>query len=509
MTALQLRPEQQEVVAAISEAFKAGHKRVMVSAACGFGKTELATAILQATQENGKRGCFVADRIALVTQTSERFDKYGLDHGIVMSDHWRCAPSKQIQIASVQTVSRRRWPETNLIVVDEAHVLHGAVRKKLEQKDCFAIGLSATAVTPGLGKFFDTVVNAPPTNRLIERGLLVPLRIFSCVAPDMDGVKVNSLGEWDEKETEKRALEVVGDVVAEYLAHGGGKKFIGFAASIAHAEELQRQFIAAGINVATYTADDKPEDRSEVVQEFRRKDSAIRGILSVEALTRGFDCAEVEVLIMARPLRKALAVFVQMLGRVMRTAEGKTSALVLDHSANCARFWHEYNDLFENGVQELDDGKRKEKKKPEKKEDADPIKCPSCGHLHKPMPHCPSCGHVYPRKKSVEHIPGTLKELLAGGGKFQAALDIQLWPQVCGYVLERREGDAARKQALAIYKSLTGNFPRGRYFEDTIPANPTHEVRSRIVASQIRFSKSKKATPIVRRMPDNWGETRT
>jgi ribosomal protein L32 len=338
----------------------------------------------------------------------------------------------------------------------------------------------------------------------------VPLRIYSCVEPDMDGVKVNSLGEWEEKETEKRALQVVGDVVSEYLQHGQGKKFIGFAASIVHAEELQRQFLAAGINVATYTADDKPEDRHEVVQEFRKKDSTIRGLLSVEALTRGFDVADVEVLILARPLRKSLAVFVQMLGRVMRTAEGKDSALVLDHSGNCARFWAAFNELFENGVQELDDGKRKEKKKAEKDEDSEPRKCPSCGHLHKPMPHCPNCGHQYPKKRAVEHVPGTLKELLAGGGKWQSQLDRELWPQVCGYVLERREGEAAKKQALAIYRGMTGSFPKGRWFDSTVPVEPTPEVRNRIRAEQIRFSKGREkvAQQPARRMPDNWGEPR-
>jgi len=79
---LELRPAQQQVVADISAAFRAGHKRVMVSAACGFGKTELATAILHAAKSNGKRSGFLADRISLCTQTSERFDKYGLDHGV-------------------------------------------------------------------------------------------------------------------------------------------------------------------------------------------------------------------------------------------------------------------------------------------------------------------------------------------------------------------------------------------------------------------------------------------
>jgi DNA repair protein RadD len=490
VSGLQLRPAQQQVVSDISAAFRAGYKRVLVSAACGFGKTELATAVMQAAYDNGKRSAFIADRRALVEQTSERFDKYRLDHGILMADHPRFRPSMKVQVCSAQTLARRgQWPEVDLIVVDECHILSETVKKKLAAKDCYSIGLSATAITKGLGKHFDFVVNAPPTNRLIEQELLVPLRIFSCAEPDMSGVTVTSMGEWDEKESTKKALEVVGDVVAEYIAHGEGKQFIGFAASIAHAAELQRQFIAAGINVATYTADDKPEDRSEIVQEFNKPDSSIRGILSVEALTRGFDCAHVEVLIMARPLRKAVDVFVQMLGRVMRTFPGKTFATVLDHSGNSARFWKKWNYLFEHGVDKLDDGKKPDKKEvPREDKEPEPVRCPTCRVIHKPMPHCPACGHEYPRKQTVQHVPGTLKELIAGG--HHKKLDQDLFPQIAGYVLERREGDAARRMAQALYRDMTGEFALVAW-ENVKPVQPSAEVRNRIRAQQIRFAKGR------------------
>ncbi len=480
---LELRPLQSTLLDRVAEAFRAGYKNIMVCAPCGFGKTECATAILAKTHENGKYGQFIADRVALVAQTSDRFDKYGLPHGILMADHWRFRPQERIQVCSVQTLARRRWPDGQLMVVDEAHVLSEPIRKKLLERSRYAIGLTATPLTRGLGKYFDVVINAATTNQLIDQGLLVPLRIFSCAEPDMQGVKVNSLGEFEEKETEKRALQVVGDVVAEYMQRCMGKKFIGFGTSIAHVQELQRQFIAAGINVATYTAHDKDEDRAEVVAEFRKPDSLIRGVLSVEALTRGFDVSDVEVLILARPLRKSVAVHVQMLGRVMRTAEGKSEAIVHCHSGNCARFWDEWNDLFENGVHELDDGKKKEKKKPEPKPEAEMVKCPSCGHLHAFRPFCPACGHEYPKKLSVEHVPGSLKELVASGNR--KAMTQHLWPMVCGHVLQRRDGDAARRMALAIYKDMTGAFPLAD-FHRTVPMSPSIEVGNKIRSLQIR-----------------------
>ena len=137
----------------------------------------------------------------------------------------------------------------------------------------------------------------------------------------------------------------------------------------------------------------------------------------------------------------------------------------------------------------MDDGKKREKPKPKEKKELEPVKCPQCRALHKPMPACPCCGHEYPRKQAVAHVPGTLKELIAGG--YRKELSRDLWPMVCGYVLERREGEAARKQALAIFKDMTGAWPMSD-FNSTQPVDPTAEVRSRIRAQQIRFSHRRK-----------------
>ena len=100
------------------------------------------------------------------------------------------------------------------------------------------------------------------------------------------------------------------------------------------------------------------------------------------------------------------------------------------------------------------------------------------------MPSCPCCGHEYPRRPTVEHVAGTLKELIAGG--YRKQLTAAIWPQVCAYVRERREGEAARKQALAIYKEMTGNWPLAD-FDSTKPVPVSPEVRSRIKAQQIRY----------------------
>lgn len=488
---VELRDYQQVAFDKARDAVRQGAKRILICAPTGGGKTVLASALMEMVREKGNRASFVVDRLSLIQQTSDTFDRYGLDHGVIQGGHERWAPALPIQLCSVQTLGRRRWPETAVDVFDEAHVLHKTHKDRMEEKSSIVIGLTATPFTKGLGKWFDVVINVTTTRTLIEQGWLSPYRIFSCAEPDMAGVTVKSTGEWDEKEASGKALEVVGDVVAEYLKHGGGRKFICSAVDTAHVEELQRQFLAAGINVATYTYKDSEDDRAETTNEFKKPDSAIRGLITVTAASRGFDVPDVSCVIMARPLRKSLAEHIQLFGRGLRISPetGKADCLVLDHSGNCARFFEECESFFDFGAGELDDGKKREKPKPKEKKELEPVKCPQCRALHKPMPACPCCGHEYPRKQAVAHVPGTLKELIAGG--YRKELSRDLWPMVCGYVLERREGEAARKQALAIFKDMTGAWPMSD-FNSTQPVDPTAEVRSRIRAQQIRFSHRRK-----------------
>jgi superfamily II DNA or RNA helicase len=487
---IDLREYQGDAVQQARELIRQGARNVLICAPTGAGKTVIASHLIDESQAKGRRSAFVVDRKSLIDQTSTTFDRYGIDHGIIQADHWRFKPDRQVQICSIQTVARRQWPRADLIVVDEAHTITETVKKRITPRDTVTVGLTATPFTKGLGQLYDAIVNVTTTNRLIEQGFLSKYRIFACAEPDMNGVKVVA-GEWERKETQKRALEVVGDVVQEYLKHGEGRKFICSAVDTAHVEDLQRQFLAAGINCATYTYKDLDEDRADTVTEFRKADSTIRGLITVTAASKGFDVADIGVVIMARPLRKSLAEHIQFFGRGLRIADGKDDCIVLDHSGNCARFWQDMQDFFENGITELDDGKKKDKPKPKEKAEAEPVTCPTCRHIHKPMPFCPSCGFEYPKRAAVQHVPGTLKELIAHGD--QTVLRKKLWPQICWIVRHERNARDdlhAQRMAQAIYASMTGTTAKAR-IELTDLVEPTTEVRNKIRADQIRWAKGR------------------
>lgn len=450
----------------------------------GSGKTVIGAYLADECNRKGKRLVFVVDRIALIDQTSETFDRYGIPHGVIQAQHWRSRPWERVQIASIQTLARRKWPDADLIVVDECHGIHKVVADRIKRNDAIVIGLSATPFTKGLGKLYQRVVSVITTNRLIAEKHLVPFRIFAASEPDMTGAKITA-GEWSDNEAAARAMPIVGDCVAEYLKHGEGRKFIAFGANVAHCEEIQRQFLAAGVVVELYTYRTGEDARKDMVTEFRKPDSSIRGLVSVAALSKGFDVSDVGCIIMARPLRSSLAEHIQILGRGLRKHPGKADCLVLDHSGNCVRFWGAMQDFFETGAVELDDGTRKPKAAQEPKVKK-AVKCPSCHCVHDAAPNCPACGHEYPRRASnVQHVKGTLKELVAAGDR--AATTAGLWPQIVGLTHELGKD---RRWALAQFKNITGTWPTWD-FDRTKPEQPTLAVRNKVKSLHIAWIKGR------------------
>jgi DNA repair protein RadD len=110
---LKLRPHQAEVVEKLAQGFKDGHRSQLLYAPTGFGKTEVAMAIMLEQAKELKNVAMVLDRIVLVNQTSTRLGNYGINHGVMQADHWRYRPYEKIQVCSAQTLeSRANFPKS-------------------------------------------------------------------------------------------------------------------------------------------------------------------------------------------------------------------------------------------------------------------------------------------------------------------------------------------------------------------------------------------------------------
>ena len=486
---LKLREHQLEVVEKLRLGFKNGHQCQLLYAPTGFGKTETAMSIMQQVSQKFKKTAMVMDRIILVDQTSERLDKYRIEHGVMQSGHWRHRPHERIQICSIQTLERREFPDIDLLIIDECHVQRAGVVKFIkENPDVRVIGLTATPFTKGLGNVYTHIVGATPTGDLIDKGWLCPLKVFISKEIDMTGVK-KIAGEWAADEVTERGMQITGDVVAEwskktYEIFGNPVKTIVFCAGVNHGRDLEKKFKDAGHNFVSISYKEDDQFKKDTIKEFGKPDSSIVGLIATDILTRGFDVTDVMIGVSARPFSKSFSSHVQQLGRVMRTHPNKTFGVWLDHSGNYLRFQDDWDELYSDGVKTLKEGGEKAKKEPTEKEKKE-SKCPKCQALWTSKTDtCDSCGHVRVRLNTVVSIPGELLELQAANKKLEITPQ-QLYSQLLYYarLKGKKDGWAYHK-----VKEKFGKFPRGL---DAKVEPPTQETLNWIKSRAIAFAKGK------------------
>jgi hypothetical protein len=453
--------------------------------------TYLALRIAQQALERGKRVIFVCDRTTLINQTSAVADSYGLSaHGVIQANHWRYDSSYPFQIASVQTLARRNWPEADVIIIDESHTLYKSWTDHAQQTDAMVIGLSATPFAVGMGKIFTNLVNATTMHELTESGVLVPMRVFSCKKVDMTGAETSG-GEWTHNAAETRGMDIIGDVVTEWQKHASDRKTIVFGATIAHCMEMMRQFQGAGISAACFTSDTDIDERAAMLEKF--KSGELRVLISVEALAKGFDVPDVGCVCDVRPLRKSLSTAIQMWGRGLRCSPetGKSDCILLDFSGNIIRFADDFSDIFYNGLTELDAGEKMDKTIRRENEDEPEGKaCPSCGH--QPMgKRCIACGFEPQPRSLIEHQHGELVEVMVGKKKM-ADDKRHLYAQCVSYATAHSAPDKQAARAACIYRDITGDWPPRNWKPESVPGEPiTRNVLNAIKAKNIRYAKAK------------------
>ena len=488
-TTLQLRTAQNRAIDLLREGFAEGHRAQILAAPVGFGKTEVAIALLEAAKKKGTRSAMILDRIVLCDQTSQRLDKYGIDHGVLQSGHWRYRPSEYIQVCSAQTLEARgSVPETRLLIIDECHSTRKATSELIKNNPHIkVVGLSATPLTKGLGKVYSNVINPITTKELVDTKLLTPLRVFISKEIDMTGAK-KVAGEWSDKEASSRGMKITGDVVAEWVKktheiYGKPAKTIVFCAGVDHGADLANKFREQGYNFVSISYKDDDQFKKDVIADFAKPDTQIQGICAVDILTKGFSVDDVHIGISARPFSKSLSSHIQQMGRVMRTHSSKEFATWLDFSGNYLRFQEDWDKIYNDGIDDLDDGAEKTKKEPNEKEKKE-SKCPSCGALWpRGSDTCAHCGHVREKKSLVQSVPGMMEELGS-----MSRDDKQTWWNQIQYKIQF--GGWSTGRGAHVFREKFGVWPRGLI--DGIPQLPGPAFEKHVRAGLIKYLKGKR-----------------
>jgi DNA repair protein RadD len=486
---LELRSYQEDAIEQLRVGFASGKRSQVLVSPTGSGKTEMAIALMKAVKEKGNKAAMILDRIVLCNQTSSRLEKYNIDHGVLQAGHWRYRPWENIQVCSAQTLEKRgEFPNLDLLIIDEAHQTRQATVDFIKANPSIrVIGLTATPFTKGLGKIYDNVVSPVTTKNLVDEKLLVPLRVFIAKEIDMSGAK-KVAGEWSQADASQRGIQITGDVVAEWnkKTHeifGRPRKTIVFCAGVDHGVDLSRKFADAGYNFVCISYKDDDDWKRNVIEDFSRPDTSIHGLIATDILTKGFDVPDVMIGVSARPFSKSLSSHIQQMGRVMRAnlnnPADKPFAAWFCHSGNYLRFQEDWDDVFANGVNRLDDGREKPKPEPSERKKKD-SKCPACHALWiVGNDSCMSCGFVKEKVNAVKTIDGKMEELAAGAGVSRTTKQ-QFWNQMVWY--QRYKGWSSGRAA-HTYREQFGVWPRG--LDDNRPMMPTPETQ-RIVNNKLK-----------------------
>ena len=496
------RPYQMQSIESLRQGFREHHTRQVLAAPTGAGKSVIMMEMIKSAIAKGSRICFICERRILVEQFSRHLDAQGIDHGIMMSKHWRFKPQEMVQIATAQTLEKMEtWPAFDICFIDE---IHACMRKSIKNMmkifpKLKVVGATATPFHPELGNYFSRVTSVISMKELVdhEEKFLVPFRVFVAHEIDTTGVKVVA-GEWQKDELEKRGQQIVGDVVADYIrisneVFGGYRKTICFSCGVAHGADLAKKFNESGVNAVQISANDEDEYRAEVLADFAKPDSDIKVLISVSILSRGFDQTDVEHVILARPLKKSFSEHVQMIGRGARShpdkdALDKKFCIIQDNSGNWLRFQESWDEFYSNGVSELTgEHDKKPRKEPTQKE-KEAAKCPRCGHIWTGDV-CSHCGVVRVRNNGVLAVAGEMTELTLVPKKEKHSIEYKtdFYAQLLGWAVEKN-----RKPGMAYYKYIE-KFGVGPSMAKpkAIPCGP--EVRSWMTSRFIAQSKARKA----------------
>lgn len=412
----QLRPYQAEAVAGLREAFAAGHKRVLLVAPTGAGKTTVFGYVVAGASRKGKRVCVLAHRRELINQASARLDAYGIDHGVIMGKHWRYQPHQPVQVASIDTLRNRSGLfEFDLIVPDEAHRSLSPTYLNFfdEQSSASILGVTATpyrADGRGLGIVYSTLVRMASVRALVDDGFLVRPRVFAPSTPDLDGLKATR-GDYDEAELAARVdrADLIGDIVGHWQRICPERPTVAFAVNVAHSHHLVEQFQAAGVRAAHIDGETPAAERQDIIDGLTAGKYQL--VSNVNVLAEGTDIPCIAAVIFARPT-KSRGLYIQAGGRGLRPADGKSDCIILDHAG--LTFAH--GSLLDEPEFDLKDGLKKPKKGKKAGEQPE-IKlhqCSACysvyeGTAQRP---CPECGHIEAAKtRDPKTRDGELVEL--------------------------------------------------------------------------------------------------
>ncbi|MDR5654475.1 DEAD/DEAH box helicase [Ruixingdingia sedimenti] len=433
-----LRDYQAEDLAKVSDALKQGAQRVLFEASVGYGKSVLIETMAEAYSRTGRRVWVLSNRSSVINQLRKR-----------------AAHLPGVEVMTVQAADRRRAElaanPAALVLIDEVH-MGGSAAQYGRVMACAPLARFIGFTGSPSPENFDTFrvhIQGRSSRWLTDQGFLSPLRYFAPNLVDLRGVSVKA-GEFDESQvlTKLEEGKVFANSIDLFREHGVGVPTLGFCVNVKHAVDTAERFRKAGHKCEVLTG--KDSDKAAAYKIDALSDAGL--LFSVDKVSAGFDLPTLGVMLSMRPTASP-RVWVQQLGRVARTAPGKTFGLVLDQVGNTLRHGTLTQERNWRGK-----GKRAWTGDDTHTEDGESLsvrQCPACVAVFEAGPSkCPQCGAELARDTRISRAESVrLKEMEAAEIERQqqeaAALRKRLGqtiPQMRAYLGHQTAVDNMRKR---------------------------------------------------------------
>jgi len=446
---MELRSYQTAAIESARVARRLGHRRILLCAPTGAGKTVIATAIIQSALQYDQSVLVIAHRQELVNQFYVALQRLGITAGIMRGQDERTDPQARVQVGTIQTLTRRSLPKGDLVVVDECHRVPGDsyTRVLQEYPASTVFGLTATPCRldgQPLREHFDCMVQVAPYSELIDSGSIVAPIVYAARKPPALSHVRKVAGDYNLGQLEDAVLEphVIGDVVDAWHRNAAGRSTVLFAVGVQHSKELVESFRESGVRAAHLDGTTPDDERLQILTDLEV--GKLKLVSNVGVLCEGWDQPRVKCCIMARPTL-SLTLWMQCAGRILRPWQG-VSPLILDHSGNVDLHGlpHEDREWSLDGTAQ-------------RKVEVRYRTCAKCYAYIKGSP-CPVCGHEEIRESRTVRTSDGVMDRIDAALKKERSSDPKR-----AYFDDQAE--KARKKgfkpgfAAALYKEKYGDWP--------------------------------------------------
>lgn len=323
-----------------------GEDKALVIAATGTGKTYMSA--FDAISYKPKKLLFLAHREEILRSAEKTFKEIVKNKN--RTTGLLTGTSKDLDadylFSTIQSMNNNlenfSCDEFEYMIVDEAHHASSPSYEKVMEyfKPKFLLGMTATPERCDGGNIFDIFDNNVALELRLREALklelVIPFHYFGI--SDIEGIDLSGVNPQDIDEITKRLkvnerVDFIIDKMEFYGYDGEKRKGVGFCASIDHAQYMAAEFNRRGIKSVCLTGENSAEDRQYYIKKLEADEDELEIIFTVDIFNEGVDIPSINLVLMLRPTNSPI-IFIQQLGRGLRTHKEKSFLTVLDFIGN-------------------------------------------------------------------------------------------------------------------------------------------------------------------------------